>query len=78
LGWDYAGPFLASAELYDPKAGAFAATGSMSDKRVSHSATLLANGWVLITGGFDRYMDTPTAALFDPQTGTFGQLGPAR
>jgi galactose oxidase-like protein len=70
-GWAYDGPFLDTAEIYDPNAGTFTATGRMADKLTSHSATLLADGRVLIAGGFDRYMDVATAELFDPQTGTF-------
>jgi hypothetical protein len=66
---------LASAELYEPSSGTFAPRGDMTDVRGAHSATLLANGTVLIAGGFTAFPFTGTtlasAEIYDPSTGTF-------
>jgi hypothetical protein len=61
---------LDSAEVYDPGAGTFAITGKMSVTRFSHTATLLSNGKVLLTGGHDA-----SAELYDPASGTFAATG---
>jgi uncharacterized delta-60 repeat protein len=69
---------LATAEIYDPKTGTFSLTGSMTEPRAQHTATLLLNGRVLIACGEDANGTPITSAeLFDPKTGSFSPTGSA-
>jgi hypothetical protein len=67
-----------TAELYDPAAGTFRATGSMTRRRHKHAGALMADGRVLITGGADerdnrgQYRD---AEVYEPETERFVPIG---
>ena len=67
--------FLTSAELYDPKTGTFAATGSMPIPCSGPVGTALSDGRVLIIGGYDGTSFLTSAELYDPKTGTFAETG---
>jgi len=67
-----------TAELFDPRTGAFTRTGDMIFPHSYHSATLLPDGRVLIAGGPCRCVGLPlvaTAELYDPDTETFSATG---
>src|SRR5271166_1212777 len=73
-----------SAEIYNPTAGTFTATGSMVQARAEFGVTLLANGQVLVAGGCTAYdangcaSTTNKAEIYNPFTGTWRATGALR
>ena len=67
---------LSSAELYNPATGTWTVTGSMTTHREDASASLLANGEVLVAGGLGSGA-TPvsSAELYNPATGQWTATG---
>jgi hypothetical protein len=71
---------LAAVEIFYSKTLTFRPTASMHHARVSHTATLLKDGRVLIVGGYAGNVSS-SAELYDPERGIFietGSLGTAR
>lgn len=67
-GW----PMSDNAEIYDPTAGRWTPTGSMTERRHGFVATLLPDGRVLAAGGGDGgYGGSRTAEVYDPDTGSW-------
>jgi hypothetical protein len=67
--------FTAAAEVWDPATEAFEPAGVLTQGRAHHTATLLADGRVLIVGGTDGDRAFADAELWDPATGRFGPAG---
>ena len=72
------GSFLpqSSAELYNAGSGKFSITGAMTSAREGFTATMLANGEVLMAGGVDATGNPiKTAELYNSKTGKFAATG---
>ena len=76
-------PTLRVADLYDPASGTFTPTGSLAFGVTRHTATALADGTVLVAGGFEsagaagRFETKTTASLYSLQ-GMIGRPAPSR
>lgn len=75
---------LDSTMLFEPTAGVWSAGPRLGQARLLHTATLLADGKVLIAGGslntspagFTRPTETATAELYDPATNSMTTVSP--
>ncbi len=67
-----------TAEVWDPDTGTFSMAGSMAEGRRSLTATLLADGRVLVVGGSDAFqfpVSRDSAEIWDPATSSFSRTG---
>ena len=76
------GAALATAELFDPAAGGWSATGAMTYARSGAAAVTLADGRVLVVGSGSASVGVAvdghaldSAEIFDPKTGRFSLAG---
>jgi N-acetylneuraminic acid mutarotase len=71
--------------LYDPDTGAWSSTGDLNETRFNHTATLLPDGKVLVSGGMARHPrqdnrdsgigSLRSSELYDPDKGTWTFAG---
>jgi Galactose oxidase, central domain/Kelch motif len=67
-----------AANAFAASGGSFALTGSMNTARYAHTATLLQNGEVLVTGGLGVngiYAPLASAEIYNPATGKWAVTG---
>jgi hypothetical protein len=67
----------ARSALFDPRSGLFSDGPAMAEPRVSHTATLLPDGRVLVIGGYPAEGAAPTGSMeiYDPQRNRFLRFG---
>src|SRR5436190_5584555 len=74
-------PVAALSNSDEPGSGTWTATGNLNTARYYHTATLLPNGKVLVSGGWDGFNPFSSSELYDPASGmwsTTGSLNTAR
>jgi hypothetical protein len=65
-----------TAEIYDPIAGTFTATGGLSNGRFLHAADVLPNGEVMVAGGQASFINsTNSIEVYDPNAGIWHLAG---
>ena len=62
---------LPAVELFDPTANTWSYAASMANERANHTATLLNNGKVLVTGGSGPSTILSSAEIYDPVANTW-------
>ena len=70
------GPAFFFTDTAHAAGGTWSSTGSMATARISHIATLLSSGKVLVAGGEDNHGTRfASAELYDPASGTWSSTG---
>lgn len=68
-------PIERSAEIIDATSGKSTPTGKMQEARVSHIATPLADGRILVAGGWNGTATTASAEIYDREKNRFQSIG---
>lgn len=74
LGETYQSTVLNTAEIYDPVEETWTMAASMTDARAFHTATLLADGRVMVVGGNNKDLMNPAIAsveIYNPRSNTW-------
>lgn len=72
---DADGDWISSAELYEPATHVWTNIPPMSTPRAWATGTVLANGKVLVAGGYSDNGDLATAELYNPSNNTWTNTG---
>jgi hypothetical protein len=68
--------YLTSVEVYDPALERWSTVTSMNAPRMSHTATLLPTGKVLVAGGYSPSGPIASAEVYDPALDTWTTVAP--
>lgn len=71
----HCGQVLTSAEIYHPASRSFRPVAAMRKARASHAAVRLADGRILVVGGWDGERATTSAEIYDPATKAWRATG---
>jgi len=68
------GTVTTTADLYNPRTKVWSQTGRMTVGRDYHTATLLSNGKVLVTGGYTVSGASNSVEMYDPSAATWSTM----
>lgn len=68
------GTVTASAELFNPRTRQWTSTGSMHIGRDYHTATMLNDGKIMVTGGYTAQGTSNNVEMYDPVSGTWATM----
>ncbi|HET7152830.1 MAG TPA: kelch repeat-containing protein, partial [Candidatus Kapabacteria bacterium] len=75
-GDSYSGTPTNSVEIFDPPTETWSSAGTIIDARQNHTATLLEDGTILLTGGYSGYGFLNSCEIYDPVSQTSHLVAP--